>query len=443
MKRITCATLAFLFLLSAFSLPSCGKAESLTVLDGAGQTVATLTDAEWREDFSDPKLVSYLELVLEEAILALEDAEDLSEEDAEKKLFRSGYVLHTAFDSAVFDAMVKGFEISEGAKLDFASAATDLKGNLVAAVSFGERNFVSAKTQPYSSFKPLSVYMQALERGLIHWSATYVDQPLKKVKDEVGVERDWPANATNTYTYESVPVCEAVKTSLNTVASALLLDVGVGSSISFLKENFGLVMPSEELRMSLSGAEEIIGNLSMGYLLDGVSPLEMAGFYQCFANGGVYIAPKALQRITLNGEAVFERVIEEKRVMTEENAHIMNRLLQGVVSEGGTGAAARVKGVSVGGKTGTGSGGNWFVGFTPEYSCSVWHGSDGGENRAAKLFSQIFSKISHDPDARFPESDGIKQGIYCKKTGLLYSSGCREADVGYYESGKMPVFCDE
>ncbi|MBQ3074879.1 MAG: penicillin-binding protein, partial [Clostridia bacterium] len=354
-----------------------------------------------------------------------------------------GYVLHTAFDPMVFAAMKTGFAQGGTDQLDFACACTDLKGKLVAVFSNGVENFAIRRTQPYSSFKPLSVYMQALERGIINWSTVYRDEPLKQITGEDGQLHNWPANASNTYSYENTPVSFAVKKSLNTVASACLLDVGVANSISFLKKNFGISMPTEEMRMNLVGEEEIIGNLSMGFLTDGVSPVEMAGFYQCFANGGTYAAPTALEKIEAAGKVICEPSTEEKRVLTEANAHIMNRLLQQVIGPEGTGSAARLEGIPLGGKTGTGDNGNWFVGFTPEYSCSVWHGDQLGENAAAKYFAQIFSEIELDPEAAFPESESVKQGIYCKRTGLLYSDACHDADVGYYESGKMPVFCKE
>ena len=78
----------------------------------------------------------------------------------------------------------------------------------------------------------------------------------------------------------------------------------------------------------------------------------------------------------MNGSVYYESWDKSgKQVIVEETAYIMNRLLKEVVSKDGTGKAAALKNVEVCGKTGTSRDykDNWFVGMTPEYSCTVWY----------------------------------------------------------------------
>ena len=42
----------------------------------------------------------------------------------------------------------------------------------------------------------------------------------------------------------------------------------------------------EKKKLKTMGEDEVIGNIGLGYLQDGVSPVQMAGYYQSFANGG-------------------------------------------------------------------------------------------------------------------------------------------------------------
>ena len=148
----------------------------------------------------------------------------------------------------------------------------------------------------------------------------------------------------------------------------------------------------EETIISQYGEEEVLGNLGMGYLREGVSPVDMAGYYQIFANGGKYYKPTAIYEIKDNsGKSIYKRNVSINQVIEKSTADIMNLLLQEVVSENGTGKDAMIDGLAVGGKTGTGEKGNWFVGFTPEYTCAVWHSTQLEKNYGCKIFSKILN----------------------------------------------------
>ena len=196
-----------------------------------------------------------------------------------------------------------------------------------------------------------------------------------------------------------------------------------------------------------AGEEEVIGNVALGYLETGVTPIEMAGYYQIFATGGVYVAAKAVMKIELeDGSAYYTRQKEEKRAISPQTADVMNKLLQGVVEYGGTGVAAYRENIPVAGKTGTGDGleSNWFVGVTPSYSCAIWHG-EYESNYAAEMFGVLVDnlyRLNQDAGREFVTHENLRQIVYCTRSGKPFSAGCTQIDMGYYGGGQNLSPCD-
>src|SRR6185295_16762630 len=95
----------------------------------------------------------------------------------------------------------------------------------------------------------------------------------------------------------------------------------------------------------------------------GVSPIEMAGAYNVFANQGVYVKPRLIRKIVDQTDRVLEEQLPELSEATQaqvafELAHVMPPPLAG--------------------KTGTTNSYTdaWFLGFSPEYTIAVWTGYD-------------------------------------------------------------------
>ena len=103
------------------------------------------------------------------------------------------------------------------------------------------------------------------------------------------------------------------------------------------------------------------------------TPIQIAQLYATIANGGVQVRPHVVTRIDGVGPVRAERT----RLMPARAARQLAAMLEGVVSDQGTGSAAAIPGYSVAGKTGTtkkiNSDGTysstrylaWFVGFAP------------------------------------------------------------------------------
>ena len=127
-----------------------------------------------------------------------------------------------------------------------------------------------------------------------------------------------------------------------------------------------------------------------------VTPLQMAMLAGTIANDGVLMRPYAVDRVVApDGSVVVRnRPDEIRRAVTPETAQAVAEMMVAAV-EGGTGTAAQIPGVVVGGKTGTAETGiaglntTWFIAFAgrgePEYAIAVvveQQQSTGGETAA-------------------------------------------------------------
>jgi cell division protein FtsI (penicillin-binding protein 3) len=116
---------------------------------------------------------------------------------------------------------------------------------------------------------------------------------------------------------------------------------GRPTGIEFPGETKGIVLPPEKW----SGST--IGNVPIGQGI-AVTPLQMVAAYGVIANGGTWVQPHLVERI--EGERAIEP--KRRRVVSEETAEQVRRMLRDVVEEG-SGTAAQVPGYRIAGKTGT------------------------------------------------------------------------------------------
>ena len=442
-KNLVFFSALIVLLLTLFMFSSCTTKE-ITLKDNKGKVFAKVSSAKLEKS---SEYSSYSELVINEAIGIIADINGCDEEKAEKLLFKNSYTIDTFLDREIFSSIETAYNKSDVKEIPFGCAVTNLKGGLCAVYSSEskeESNFAITGFSPYSSLKPLSVYAPAIESGKAYWSKVYEDSPYKQIMDENGELVNWPENATGTYTNSNTTVYQAIKESINTVAVKCLDDYGVNNSISFLKENFDINLDYESKKATNEDEDEVIGNLAMGYLYDGVSVIDMAGYYQIFGNGGKYYKPEAITKIIDDhGKTIYTKNNDYKQVVSEPTAFIMNELLQGVVQSGGTGAGAKMDDIEVGGKTGTGIANDchWFVGFVPQYSCAVWHGGSLVDNYSPQIFKSIMQELKLDESVKYPKCREIKQAIYCADSGLLCNENCKRVDMGYYFADEIIEKC--
>ena len=209
-----------------------------------------------------------------------------------------------------------------------ALVAVDPKDGAIAALTGGFDYYASnynravqAKRQPGSAFKPF-LYSAALEQGFT--PATLVnDAPL--VIEDPTLEGSWrPQNVTREFR-GPMRLREALVRSRNLVSIRVMHSLGPAYATQYI-ERFGF--PKDSLPRNLSLA---LGTAS-------VSPLEMAGAYAVFANGGFKVEPYYLDRIVSpEGKVVYE---SQPRFACPECLQPPTTNAEGTAGEGGSETAS-------------------------------------------------------------------------------------------------------
>ncbi len=169
---------------------------------------------------------------------------------------------------------------------------------------------------------------------------------------------------------------------------------------------------------------------------NGVSPVQLAGAYAAFGNGGYYTEPHSFTKIVYKNGS--EDVTEEfnftkKRVMKATTAYMISSILKNV-----TPAGARMSGTDIASKTGTSSadyntikklhlpsstiGDAWTVTFSPDYSVAIWYGYD-------KLTKKTYMTSSHGWSERRKIQKTIVKKIMKKGSKFKRPSGIVSAKV--------------
>ena len=341
------------------------------------------------------------------------------------ELIRGGYSIYSAMDSDIqhyCEEMFKNGELFPAEDSEAAIVVLEPSTGMVVAM-VGGRSYTGGisfnratdiRRQPGSVIKPVIAYAPAFE----YLNYTAADMIL----DEETTFADYtPSNYGNKY-YGWVTVREAVTKSLNVPAVKTLSEVGVERAKDFAKR-CGIEFDDKDDSLALA----------LGGFTYGVSPLQIAGAYSCFASGGIYNTPTLIKKITdRNGLTVYEYRQDSRRVMSEANAYILTSMLKSVVTEG-TGHRLNTLDIPIAGKTGTvglanGNRDAWMAGYTPEYTAVVWQGYDsdrlgllpssatGGTYPALMLY-ELFNHIY--PDGRsgdFEKPESVKQYSIDAKT---------------------------
>lgn len=216
--------------------------------------------------------------------------------------------------------------------------------------------------QPGSAFK-LFVYAAAIEAGMTP-ADEIVDEPVSYTG---AGGRPWtPSNYDNAF-HGTVTLEQAFVRSINIPAIKLADQVGIDNVIR-MAEAAGI---RSELDPYLTTA---IGGVK------GVHPIEMASAYGTFANGGVYVEPISVLRITdWRGESVREFAPVAVRAISADVCETMDYLLRQVVADpAGTGHIVNDV-PEARGKTGTTNDDRdaWFVGYVPgKLVAACWAGND-------------------------------------------------------------------
>ena len=154
---------------------------------------------------------------------------------------------------------------------------------------------------------------------------------------------------------------QALMNSCNPVFIGLGQKIGKEKYYDYLEkfgflDKTGINLPGEAKGIFLE--EGKVGPVELATIAFGqrfeITPLQMVTAVSSIANGGVHVKPRVVKKIInpTTGEEEEQPVEYGERVISEETAKNVLSMMESVVSEG-TGKNAKVKGYSVGGKTGT------------------------------------------------------------------------------------------
>ncbi len=202
-----------------------------------------------------------------------------------------------------------------------------------------------------------------------------------------------------------------------------------------------------------AGLEDIRATPAMALGAYDVTPLEMAGAYTLFANGGIMVRPRLISKIVEGGQAVWSSQSETKKILDPRVTYLMVSMMQEVLRSG-SGAGVRSRGFTLpaAGKTGT-SHDAWFAGFTTKLLCIVWVGLDDyqdlkleGAKAALPIWAEYMRRAHKHRAYRdvsdFAVPDGVVSAQVDPLSGLLATSACPTAVTEFYLVGTQPVqFC--
>lgn len=364
-------------------------------------------------------------------------------------------------------------------------AISSLAGGFDFATSKFNR-VTQAYRQPGSSFKPF-IYSAALEHG--NTVATVVlDAPI--VINSSELEAVWrPINYSGRF-YGPTRLREAIVRSMNLVSVRLLLfETGFGNAIDHIAK-FGF------------GDAALIRNGSLALGGGNASPLDMAQGFAVFANGGYAVKPYVIDSIFgPDGESLyradpaivcepcqavpdedfidnaaadfpleqlaevaleyrpdaatapelFANVHAAPRVITAQNAFLIQDLMRDVIRRG-TGRRALVLGRrDLSGKTGTSNDQRdaWFAGYNGDIVGVVWVGYDDdlplgpgeeGSRTALPVWIQFMRQaLKGVPEHQLPMPEGIVSVLIDRETGCPARAGQPNTIFEFFREGHVPV----
>jgi len=186
------------------------------------------------------------------------------------------------------------------------------------------------------------------------------------------------------------------------------------------------------------------------------TPLEMAGAYTVFANGGNRLSPQMLRSVRdSSGKVLDEYESESKQVLDPRAAYVLTTMMQAVI-DNGTGYPVRARGFTppAAGKTGT-SHDAWFAGYTTNLLCIVWVGNDdytdlklAGGATAAPIWAEFMKRAVKMPQYSDPKPFSAPSGVVVeqidKVTNKLATPSCPQTyTVAFIEGTEPKETCEQ
>ncbi|WP_080420678.1 penicillin-binding protein 1A [Burkholderia ubonensis] len=347
-------------------------------------------------------------------------AHSLGMQGSQSQQIRPGSIIRMIAD-AEGHWKITQLPLVEGALVSLAPQNGAIRA-LIGGFDFNKSNFnhvTQAWRQPGSSFKPF-IYSAALEKGL--GPATIInDAPLYFPPGTKGGEPWVPKDDDQPDGPMSMRL--ALAKSKNLVSIRILSYIGTGFAKDYVTTRFGF------------DSDRTPPYLPMALGAGLVTPLQTAGAYAVFANGGYRITPYLVASVTdarglqLNQARPLIAGTNAPQAISPRNAFIMNSLLHSVATVG-TGAATGVLHRSdLHGKTGTTNDAKdgWFAGYQRSLVAVAWMGCDqpkslGSREFGAQLALPIWVEYMQHALAGEPQAEPSMPGGLAEIQGELFYS---------------------
>lgn len=282
-------------------------------------------------------------------------------------VFKGGLSVYTTLDTRLqtyAEDAVRGI-LDRPEDPDCALVAVDPRTGYIKAMVGGRDwttnkfNFATqARRQPGSSFKVFTL-VTALEEGM-NPDKRRIDSSSPAVIPTGGTP--WKVgNAEGGGGRGFITLRQATVGSVNTAFARLTAEMGAEKVVD-TAHRMGIRSDLDPVLSITLGSQE-------------VTPLEMASAFGTLAADGKHYENTPITKIVgPQGETLYEAKPEAEQAITHSIAYAATQVLKGVIS-GGTATRAQI-GRPAAGKTGTTQDYRdaWFVGYTPQLSCSVWMG---------------------------------------------------------------------
>lgn len=344
---------------------------------------------------------------------------------AHNALRQGGYKIHLTLDKQIHESMQQPAKNADnfgpnqnfdGKSYPEQTAGVMLENKTGRVLGFVGGRYINGKTEDYnhatqmtrqigSTAKPILVYANAIEAGMITPATTIIDEEYFYKFDYS--ERKDPVKNESAQYRGAVTVRDALKLSLNVPA------------VKIYEERNQMESDTQKLidmGINVSDANRKASSMALG--VGEVSPVNLASSYAMLANYGEHVEPYFVDRVEYQGETIFEAQPKKTRIYEDRTAYLVVDMLRDVYTSG-TGTYAKsllnVPGDWMG-KSGTTQmkRDSYLVGSTPDVTLAIWSGYDSQElsmtdaypygpyyQRTQRIWSQTANRVYADKPELF------------------------------------------
>ena len=340
-------------------------------------------------------------------------------------------------------------EVLPGPQAQVALVALDPHTGAVLALVGGrdygwsQLNHAVSKRPTGSIFKPF-VYAAAMNTALdgsqtvITPASTVTDAPTSFTYGDQIYE---PRNYKEEY-HGDVTLRYALAMSLNNATVKVAEEVGY-DKVADLAKSAGILSVKPTPAMALGSYD--------------ATPLDMAGAYTAFANGGERLSPFLVNSVrNAKGDVLANYKTDQRQVLDPRIAYVMTNMMESVINNGLGYTAVRLRGFDLpaAGKTGSSHDG-WFAGYTTNLLCIAWVGYDDysdlrltGAQTAGPIWTEFMKKASTLPQYAdmkpFTQPAGVVDVQLDKATNRLATPTCQDDYTAAFVAGTEPrETCDQ